>query len=59
MRAPISPDAGEAVLEHPAGEELVSDLHDDGAPRAILAREALVVSAARAPRGRSPTGGGG
>jgi len=39
----ITPDAREAVLEDAAGEELVRDLADDGAPRAVLARKALVV----------------
>ena len=43
VRARIAADAGEAVLEDAAGEELVSDLRDDGPPRAVLAREALVV----------------
>lgn len=33
----------EAVLEDAAGEELVCDLADDGAPRAVLARKAVVV----------------
>jgi hypothetical protein len=31
------------ALEDAAGEELVRDLRDHGAPRAVLAREALVV----------------
>ena len=39
----VTPDAREPVLEDAAGEELVRDLADDGAPRAVLAREALVV----------------
>jgi hypothetical protein len=39
----VTPDAREAVLEDAAGEELVRDLADDGAPRAVLARKALVV----------------
>ena len=39
----VAADAREPVVEHAAGEELVSDLGDDGAPRAVLAREALVV----------------
>ena len=43
VRAGVAADAGEAVLEDAAGKELVGDLCDDGAPWAILAREALVV----------------
>ncbi|MBC8086732.1 MAG: hypothetical protein H7Z40_05665, partial [Phycisphaerae bacterium] len=39
----IAADAGEAVLEDAAGEKLVGDLRDDGPPRAVLAREAVVV----------------
>jgi hypothetical protein len=39
----VTPDAREAVLEDAAGEELVRDLRDHGAPRAVLVREALVV----------------
>src|SRR5674476_50909 len=39
----VTPDAREAVLEDAAGEELVRDLADHGAPRAVLVREALVV----------------
>src|SRR5674476_119246 len=39
----VTPDAREPVLEDAAGEELVRDLADDGAPRAVVAREALVV----------------
>jgi len=36
------------VVEHAAGEELVSDLRDHGAPRAVRAREALVVNGLQA-----------
>jgi hypothetical protein len=43
VRAGIAADAGEAVLEDAAGTELVGALRDDGAPRAGLARAALVV----------------
>jgi hypothetical protein len=43
----ITPDAREAVLEDAAGEELVRDLADDGAPRAVLARKALIVHRCR------------
>jgi len=43
VRAGIAADAREAVLEHPTGEELVGNLPDDGPPRAVLAREAVVV----------------
>src|ERR1019366_6652231 len=39
----VTADAREAVLEDAAGEKLVRDRADDGAPRAVLAREALVV----------------
>lgn len=39
----VTPDASEAVREDAAGEELVRGLADDGAPRAVLAREMLVV----------------
>ena len=37
VRARIAADAREPVVEHAAGEELVSDLRDDGAPQAVLA----------------------
>lgn len=43
VRAGVTPDAREAVREDAAGEELVRDLADDGAPRAVVVREALVV----------------
>ena len=43
VRTRVAADAGEAVLQHAAGEELVRDLRHDGAPRAVLAHEALVV----------------
>ena len=39
----VTPDAREPVLEDAAGKERVRDLRDHGAPRAVLAREALVV----------------
>jgi len=39
----VAADAREAVLEHAARQELVGDLRHDRTPRAILAREALVV----------------
>jgi len=39
----VAADAGEAVLQHAAGKELVGDLRHDGAPRAVLARKALIV----------------
>ena len=43
MRTRSAADAREPVLEHPAGEELVSDLCDDGPPGAVLAGEAVIV----------------
>ena len=43
VRAGVTADACEAVIEDPIGEELAGDLRDDRAPRAVLAREALVV----------------
>jgi len=43
VRTGVAADAGEAVLQHAAGKERVSNLGDDGAPWAILAREAFVV----------------
>jgi hypothetical protein len=43
MRAGIAADAGEPVLEHPAGGELHRDLRDDGSPPTVLACEAVVV----------------
>ena len=43
VRAGIAADAGEVVLEHATGEEPVRHLRDDGPPRAVLAREAIVV----------------
>ena len=52
MRAGIAADAGEAVLQHAAGEEVVGDLCEDGATWAILAREAVVVD--RLPAAREP-----
>ena len=48
VRAGIAADAREPVLEHAAGEELVSDLCDDGPPGAVFAREAVVVSCLQA-----------
>ena len=39
----VAADAREPVVEHAAGEERVGDLCDHGAPRAVLAREAVVV----------------
>ena len=39
VRAGVAADAREPVVEDAAGEELVGDLRDDGAPRAVLARE--------------------
>jgi hypothetical protein len=43
VRAGIAADAGEPVLEHPAGEELVSHVADHRTPRAVLAGEAVAV----------------
>jgi hypothetical protein len=43
VRTGVAADAGEAVLEYPTREELVRHPRDHGAPRAVLAREALVV----------------
>ncbi len=48
MRARVAADAREPVVEHAAGEELVGDLCDHGAPWAVLAREALVVDGLQA-----------
>ena len=48
VRARLAAEAREPVLEHPAGEELVSDLHDDGPPGAVLAGEAVVVDGLQA-----------
>lgn len=39
----VTADAREPMLEDAAGEALVRDLGDHGAPRAVLAREAVVV----------------
>jgi hypothetical protein len=44
----VAADAGEAVVEDAAGEALVGDLCDHGAPWAVLAREALVVDCLQA-----------
>jgi hypothetical protein len=43
VRTGIAADASEPVFEHAAGEELLRHPRDDGTPRAIRAREALVV----------------
>jgi hypothetical protein len=43
MRARVAADAGEPVVEHAAGEERVRDLRDHGPPRAVLARETVVI----------------
>jgi len=43
VRAGVAADAGEAVLEDATRQELVGDLRDDRAPRAILAGKPLVV----------------
>jgi hypothetical protein len=48
VRARVAPDARESVVEHATGEELVGDLRDHGAPRAVLACEALVVDGLQA-----------
>ena len=48
MSAGIAATAGEPVVEHAAGEKLVGDLGDDGAPRAVRARKALVVDGLQA-----------
>ena len=47
VRANVAADAREPMVGNASGEELVSDLCDDGAPWAKLAREALVVDSAR------------
>jgi len=41
VRARVAPNARESVVEHATGEELVGDPRDHGAPRAVLACEAL------------------
>lgn len=43
VRTGVTADAREPVLEDAAGQELVGDLCDHAAPRAVLAREALIV----------------
>ena len=43
MRADIAADARETVFQHAAREELVGDLRHHRTPRAVLAREAVVV----------------
>ena len=43
VRTVVAADAGEAVLQHAAGEERVGHLRDDGTPGAVLAREAVVI----------------
>ena len=42
VRAGVAADAGKAVLQHAAGEELLGDLRDDRTPRAVLAHETVV-----------------
>ena len=39
----VAPDAREPAVEHAAGEERVMNLRNHGAPRAVLAREEVVV----------------
>jgi hypothetical protein len=43
VRTVVTANTREPVVEDAAGEELLGDLRDDGAPRAVLAREELVV----------------
>jgi len=43
VRARSAADAREPVVEDATREELLGDLRDHGAPRAVLARKALVV----------------
>ena len=43
VHADVAADAGKAVLQHAAGEELLGDWRDDGTPRAVLAHETVVV----------------
>ena len=43
MRAVVTTNTREPVVEHAAGEELVGDLCDDGPPGAVLAGEAVFV----------------
>ena len=45
VRAVVAAEPREAVLEDSAGQALVHHLPDHWAPRAVLAREALVVAA--------------
>ena len=42
VRAGVAADAGKAVLQHAAGEELLGDWRDDGTLRAVLAHETVV-----------------
>ena len=48
--AAVAADAGEAMLQDAAGKDRVGDLRHDGAPRAALARQALVVDRLQAVR---------
>lgn len=43
VRAGVAADAREAVLQHPAGEELVGHLRHNGTPRAVVPRKAAVI----------------
>ncbi len=43
VRTVVTANTREPVLEAAARQELIGDLRDDGTPRAVLAREALVV----------------
>ncbi len=43
VRTVVTATTREPVVEHAAGEEPVRDLPDHGAPRAVRAREAVVV----------------
>jgi hypothetical protein len=47
-RTVVAADPREPVVEHAAGEELVGDRCDDLAPRAVLAREVLVLGGLQA-----------
>jgi len=48
VRTVVTANTREPVVEDTTGEELVGHLRDHGAPRAVLAREALVVDGLQA-----------
>ena len=48
--AGVAANPGKAVFEHAAGEKLVDDLGDDGAPVAVGGSEALIPDEAQLPK---------